>query len=78
MILFPHERDFETLWRHVRIYMPWGFIIGGGIASAVSHLPVCAVLRTSEWDRGTAYAIAFGLFWLATSIVIKRLSPVRK
>jgi hypothetical protein len=48
---------------HVSFYLPWGLLLGGGIASFLSLSPV--------WNKGAAYLVAASLLWFALSILAR-------
>jgi len=61
------EHDFCTTCAAIGNYMPWGFLIGGAIVSALPGI-------FPGWQEGAAYLMAFALVVLAMSYVLKRLT----
>jgi hypothetical protein len=50
---------------HFGMYLPWAFLIAGGIASA---LPL-----STKWSEGAAYLVVISLAWFFLLVVRRRL-----
>ena len=60
----------EFVAPHLFLYIPWGLLIGGGIASAAA----VSFSLSEGWNRGSAYVIAVGLLLLAFSTALQKVA----
>jgi hypothetical protein len=67
----PRSRECEPcehVRAHLGFYVPWSFMIAGGIASTLS--------LSSTWNKGSAYLVAASLLWFLVAYLRRRLLRV--